>query len=64
VGGSSILLKGSIVGAGAILGAGSVLRGVVPEGQIWAGNPARLLRRGDAHAPLRQPRIEPAEAAS
>jgi acetyltransferase-like isoleucine patch superfamily enzyme len=33
------------VGEGAILGAGSVLRSVVPDGQVWAGNPARFLRR-------------------
>jgi len=45
VGGHSILLKGTIVGEGAVLGAGSVLRSLVPDGQVWAGNPARFLRR-------------------
>jgi acetyltransferase-like isoleucine patch superfamily enzyme len=63
VGGHSILLKGSIVGEGAVLGAGSVLRAVVPDGQIWAGNPARFLRHVDADPARRRPRIEAAEAA-
>jgi acetyltransferase-like isoleucine patch superfamily enzyme len=63
VGGHSILLKGSIVGEGAVLGAGSVLRAVVPDGQIWAGNPARFLRHVDADPARRRPRIQAAEAA-
>lgn len=45
VGGHCILLKGSMVGEGAVLGAGSVLRCVVPDAEIWTGNPAALLRR-------------------
>jgi acetyltransferase-like isoleucine patch superfamily enzyme len=56
VGGHSILLKGTIVGEGAVLGAGSVLRSVVPDGQVWAGNPARFLRRLDVVPRRSQPR--------
>jgi len=44
VGGHSILLKGTVVGEGAIVGAGSVVRGAVPAGQVWAGNPAAFVR--------------------
>lgn len=41
VGGHAIVLKGSRLGEAAILGAGAVLAGIVPNGEIWAGNPAR-----------------------
>ncbi len=44
VGGHSLLLKGTTIGEGAVVGAGSVVRGRVPPGQVWAGNPARLVR--------------------
>lgn len=57
VGGHSILLKGATVGEGAVLGAGSVLRDAVPDGQVWAGNPARFLRRLDP-VPLAPPRLD------
>ena len=50
VGGHSILLKGTSVGEGAVVGAGSVVRGVVPAGQVWAGNPAAFVR--ELRAPL------------
>jgi acetyltransferase-like isoleucine patch superfamily enzyme len=44
VGGHAILLKGSVIGAAAVVGAGSVVRASVPEGELWAGNPARFVR--------------------
>ncbi len=44
VGGHSVLLKGTTIGEGAVVGAGSVVRGEVPPGQVWAGNPARFVR--------------------
>jgi acetyltransferase-like isoleucine patch superfamily enzyme len=44
VGGHAVLLKGTTIGEGAVVGAGSVVRGEVPPGQVWAGNPARLVR--------------------
>jgi carbonic anhydrase/acetyltransferase-like protein (isoleucine patch superfamily) len=44
VGGHSILLKGTTIGEGAVVGAGSVVRGDVPDGQVWAGNPAAFRR--------------------
>ena len=64
VGGHSVLLKGTIVGEGAVVGAGSVVRGEVPPGQVWAGNPARFVRELSLALP-RPPawRAFPAEAA-
>ncbi len=45
VGGHSIVLKGTTIGDGAVVGAGSVVRGQVPPGQVWTGNPARFVRQ-------------------
>jgi acetyltransferase-like isoleucine patch superfamily enzyme len=53
VGGHAILLKGTTVGEAAVVGAGAVVRGEVPAREVWAGNPARRVRRlpgGDAGA--------------
>ncbi len=44
VGGHCIILKGVRVGSGSVVGAGSVIRSDVPDGQVWAGNPARFVR--------------------
>jgi len=44
VGGHSTLLKGITIGEEAVVGAGSVVRSDVPDGQIWAGNPAVFVR--------------------
>ncbi|WP_181044156.1 acyltransferase [Aureicoccus marinus] len=45
IGAHSIILKGSYVGKGAIIGAGSVVRGRVPDNEIWTGNPAKFVRK-------------------
>jgi acetyltransferase-like isoleucine patch superfamily enzyme len=45
IGGFSIILKGSKIGKGAIIGAGSVVSGEIPEGEIWAGNPAKFIKK-------------------
>jgi len=45
VGGYTILLKGSRIGEEAVIGAGATVAGVVPAREIWAGNPARFIRR-------------------
>lgn len=45
IGGHSLVLKGTTIGEEAIVGAGSVVSGVVPAREIWAGNPARFVRR-------------------
>lgn len=40
-----ILLPGVIVGRNAVVGAGSVVTKDVPEGEVWAGNPARCIKK-------------------
>lgn len=45
IGGSSIILKGVIIGSKSIVGAGSVVAKNIPPGEIWAGNPAKFIRK-------------------
>lgn len=45
IGGHAILLKGSDIGAEAIVGAGALVAGTVPAGEVWAGNPARFVKK-------------------
>ena len=44
--GSNVTILGDVkIGEGAFIGAGSVVTKDVPGGEIWAGNPARFLRK-------------------
>ncbi len=45
IGAHSIILKGVTVGEKSIVGAGSVVTKSIPDGEIWAGNPATFIRR-------------------
>lgn len=45
IGGHAIILKGSSIGAEAIIGAGALVAGTVPAGEVWAGNPARFVKK-------------------
>lgn len=45
IGAHSIILKGVTIGKHSIVGAGSVITKNVPDGEVWAGNPARFLKR-------------------
>jgi UDP-2-acetamido-3-amino-2,3-dideoxy-glucuronate N-acetyltransferase len=47
IGSGATLLAGITIGAGAIVGAGSVVTKSVPPGEIWAGNPAKFIRKVD-----------------
>tara|TARA_A100001037_G_scaffold204964_1_gene183364 strand:+ start:605 stop:1207 length:603 start_codon:yes stop_codon:yes gene_type:complete len=47
IGEKSIILKGSNIGRNSIIGAGSVVNGVVPENVVFAGNPAREVKKLD-----------------
>lgn len=44
IGARCIILKGVTIGRGSIVGAGSVVTKSIPDGQIWAGNPAHFIR--------------------
>lgn len=44
VGAGALIREGVTVGAWSLVGMGSVVLHDIPPGQIWAGNPARLLR--------------------
>ena len=50
IGAGSIILKGSTIGDRSIVGAGSVVSANVPDLELWAGNPARFIRRIDSEA--------------
>lgn len=43
----AIILKGSCIGKNCVVGAGSVVSGNIPDNQIWAGNPAKLIRNNE-----------------
>ena len=45
IGGHCIILKGVTIGNGAVIGAGSVVSRNVPSNEIWAGNPAKFIRK-------------------
>ena len=47
IGSGTTLLCGVTVGENAMVGAGSVVTRDVPPGEIWCGNPARFLKKGD-----------------
>jgi acetyltransferase-like isoleucine patch superfamily enzyme len=45
VGANSIILKGVKIGERTIIGAGSVVTKNIPADEIWAGNPAKFIRK-------------------
>lgn len=45
VGARTIVLKGVSIGERSVVGAGSVVTCDIPSDEIWAGNPARFIRR-------------------
>jgi acetyltransferase-like isoleucine patch superfamily enzyme len=42
---NAVILPGIRIGDGAIVGAGSVVAKDIPDWEIWAGNPAKFVRR-------------------
>jgi acetyltransferase-like isoleucine patch superfamily enzyme len=47
IGANSIILKGVTIGDRVIIGAGSVVTKNIASDEVWAGNPARLIKRID-----------------
>jgi acetyltransferase-like isoleucine patch superfamily enzyme len=45
VGSGALLRERVVIGAGAVIGMGAVVTRSVPAGEVWAGVPARPLRR-------------------
>ena len=45
IGAHSIILKGVTIGKKSVVGAGSVVTHSIPDGEIWAGNPAKFIRK-------------------
>lgn len=48
IGAHSIILKGVTIGEKSVIGAGSVITKSIPDGEIWAGNPAKFIRKVDS----------------
>lgn len=45
IGANCIILKGAEIGDKSIIGAGSVVACKIPAGEIWAGNPAKFIKK-------------------
>lgn len=45
IGSSVTVMCGVRIGEGAVIGAGSVVLADVPAGEVWAGNPARFIKK-------------------
>lgn len=45
IGADCIILKGVTIGERSIVGAGSVVTKSIPDGEIWAGNPAKFIKK-------------------
>ncbi|MBQ7866769.1 MAG: acyltransferase [Clostridia bacterium] len=47
IGAHSIILKKVVIGRRAVVGAGSVVTKSIPDGEVWAGNPAKFVRMAE-----------------
>jgi len=49
IGSGATILCGLTIGADSIVGSGSVVTRDIPAGEIWAGNPARFMRKANTN---------------
>ncbi len=47
IGGHCIILKGVTIGERSVIGAGSVITHDIPSDEVWAGNPAKFIKKID-----------------
>ncbi len=47
IGAGSFILKNVVIGEKSVVGAGSVVTKNIPDNEIWAGNPAKFIRKSD-----------------
>lgn len=45
IGMNTLIVNAVNIGDGAVIGAGSIVNRDIPAGEIWAGNPARFIRK-------------------
>lgn len=45
IGMNTLIVNAVNIGDGAVIGAGSIVNRDIPAGEIWAGNPARLIKK-------------------
>lgn len=50
IGKKSILMPGTLIGNNVIVGAGAVVRGIIPDGSVVIGNPAKVITKTETLA--------------
>lgn len=45
IGGGCIILKGTRIGDNSVIAAGSVVSGLIPDNEIWGGNPCKFIKK-------------------
>lgn len=45
IGANVIITKPVTIGEDAVVGAGSIVTKDIPDGEVWAGNPAKFIRK-------------------
>lgn len=54
VGFSTIIMMGTTIGDNVIIGAGSIVKGNIPSGEVWAGNPCHFICKTEEYLSKRE----------